>query len=305
MKHETFGVTAKLVDRISVQCRVGECAVWDDRQNVIYWTDINSRRLHCHNPQTGASRVLDLPEMLGSFGLLESGGGLVAALESGFAILDTQTGALEWLDRSLAGSATVHLNDGRVDRAGRFWAGGMHASQAHQLEGEGCRLYCLSGRGEVRPFLGGIRVSNGLCWSPDGSRMYFADSPTRMIQAFDVDPDSAAPMNGRPFAMTAPGCYPDGATVDAAGRVWCALWGGGAVACYDDSGQPVAQIALPVSQITSVAFAGERLSTLYVTTAREGLFAETLRAEPGAGDVFVFETDVAGLAECRFRWPPG
>lgn len=305
MRHETFGVTARLLGRIEVKCRVGECALWDDRQGVVYWTDINSRRLHSHSPETGVSRVLDLPEMLGSFGLLENGRGLVAALESGFAILDAETGILEWLDRGLAGNAAVHLNDGRVDRSGRFWAGGMHASVAHRLEGEDCRLYCLNDRGEVRSHLGGIRVSNGLCWSPDGSRMYFADSPTRVIQAFDVDPGSGAPTNGRPFAMTPPGSYPDGATVDAAGRLWCALWGGGAVVCYDDSGQPVAQIALPVSQVTSVAFGGERLSTMYVTTAREGLFAETLRAEPAAGDVFVFETDVIGLAECRFHGTAG
>lgn len=279
---------------------LGECILWDEAVGTVLWTDMPGRRLYTHDPETGSTVHLEFGEDLCSFGFIEGSDDLVCAFQSGIAIVDRVSGDRKWLYR-LPDADVLRLNDGRVDRQGRFWVGSMVANEGNRLtNGISGELYCLSANGEVRSHLRGIRVSNSLCWSPGGEVLYFGDSPLREIYAFDFDAHSGTLSNRRVFARTPGGTVPDGSTVDAEGYVWNAEWGKGRVVRYAPDGTVDTTVRLPVSHITCVAFGGPDLADLYVTTARYGLSDEALLEEPQAGDVFVFSTSVRGLPEARF-----
>ncbi len=286
---------AHLVQIIPVGNRLGEGVSWDPLQARLWWTDIQGRQLYRYEPHADALTRFALPERLGSFGFVAHSERLIAAFESGFALYEPQSQALEWIARPSHAASNVRFNDGRIDRQGRFWAGSM-------TEGEGppCgRLYCLSGR-EACVHVSDIAICNSLCFSPDGAHLYFADTPHRAIFRFDLDRDSGALSNRRLFARTPDGAYPDGATVDAEGHVWIAHWSGGRVVRYAPDGSESGRIDLPVTQPTCVAFGGRELDLLFVTSAREGLSAAELREQPHAGDVFAYRVNVKGLPDRRF-----
>jgi L-arabinonolactonase len=290
--------SADLVDIISVGNTLGEGVLWDPVDQRVWWTDIHERRLLRYDPLQRAFETFDLPERLGSFGFVAGSGEIVAAFESGFAIYHPESKRLAWLSRPEHGAKNLRFNDGRVDRQGRFWSGSM-------VEGKGeptGKLYCLSGAtAEVR--LTGIAISNSICFSPDGRYLYFADTPQRAILRFDIDPNTGSIGNRTIFARTPPGAFPDGSNVDAQGYVWNAHWGAGRVVRYALDGSIDLEIKVPATQPTCIAFGGENLDMLYVTSAREGLSLDALAAQPNAGDVFVYKLNVKGLADSRFVDP--
>jgi sugar lactone lactonase YvrE len=287
---------ATLVDTVKVGNTLGEGVLWDNIGQKVWWTDIQARLLYRYHPRSRGLERFELPERLGSFGFIEGSDAIIAAFESGFARFHPESGALDWISRPAHAATNVRFNDGRVDRQGRFWAGSM-------LEGRGMpsgKLYCLDA-GQPSEHLHSIHISNSVCFSPDGRHLYFADTPKRTIVRFDVDPASASLSNRQPFVTTPEGAYPDGSNVDAAGHVWNAQWGAARVMRYAPDGSVSGSVELPVSQPTCIAFGGEALKHLFVTTARQDLGAEALKGQPQAGDLFVFETDVQGCIEPRYR----
>ena len=288
-------IRVDLVDILAVGNTLGEGVCWDPLHQRVWWTDIQERHLYCYAPRGGALSGFELPERLGSFAFVEGSERLIAAFESGFALYDPHSSAIEWIARPSHGAANVRFNDGRIDRQGRFWAGSM-------TEGPGApmgKLYCLCGR-EARVHLTDIAICNSLSFSPDGAHLYFADTPHRTILRFDLDPGSGTLSNRCVFARTPEGAYPDGATVDAEGYLWSAEWAAGRVVRYAPDGSLSAQVELPVSQPTCVAFGGRELDLLFVTSARDGLTAAELREQPHAGDVFVYRVNARGLPDRRF-----
>jgi L-arabinonolactonase len=288
--------TATLVDIVPVGNTLGEGVLWDDRTARVLWTDIQERRLFRYEPKKGRLEQFDLPERLGSFGLVDHGDRLIAAFESGFAFFQPETQALEWIERPPHAAANMRFNDGRVDRDGRFWAGSMVEGQG---EPQG-KLYSLS-RGRSQIHLSGIAISNSLCSSPDGRHLYFADTPRRTIWRFDIDAHTGALANRQVFAETARGAFPDGANVDASGFLWNAHWGAGRIVRYSSDGAEQSALDLPVSQPTCLAFGGEELDHLFVTTARQDLKAEELARQPHAGDLFIYRVAARGVPESRYR----
>jgi L-arabinonolactonase len=285
-----------LLTTIPVANTLGEGVLWDEMKECLWWTDIPERRLYHYDPSQGIYEWHSLPERLCSFGFVADSDLLICAFESGFAYYHPPSGNIEWLERPLHAVSGVRFNDGRVDRHGRFWAGSMVEGN-HTPAG---KLYCLDGRvSEVH--LSGLTISNSVCFSPDGHYMYFADSPHRTIIRFETDRMTGALSNRTLFAVTPPGAFPDGSTIDREGYLWNAQWGGGCIVRYAPSGAVSFRIDLPVTQPTCVAFGGTGLDLLFVTTAREGLTGPALMAQPTAGDVFVFQTDVAGIFETRYR----
>jgi sugar lactone lactonase YvrE len=168
-----------------------------------------------------------------------------------------------------------------------------------QRTADGC-LYALDGSGELHCRARGIRISNGLSTSPDGTQLYFADSPTRTIYVYDLIEPEGRLGPRRVFATTPDGASPDGATVDADGCLWSAHWGAGCVVRYTPEGRIDRTIAVPTRQPSCVCFGGPGLDTLCVTSARESLDAATLQAEPHAGSVFMYRIGVQGLPEPEF-----
>ena len=277
---------------------LGECILWDEAKQELLWTDLTESRLYLHDLSTGATRHVQFDDYLCSFGLVKGEDSLICAFRTGIAIVDRSTWSPRWIHH-LESHSGVRLNDGRVDRQGRFWVGSLIDGPTDP-EGVSGELFSVNAKGRVRSHLDGILISNSLCWSPDGTTMYFTDTPTREILAFEFDTETGSLGTRSVFARTAEGAFPDGSTVDADGFLWNAEWGSGKVVRYAPDGRIDHTIDLPISQATCVAFGGEDLSDLYVSTAKIGLTEEALKAEPRAGHVFVFETSVRGLREVRF-----
>lgn len=287
----------ELVGTIPSACTLGEGPVWDARIGALWFTDIQAAELLRFDWQSRELCRFAMPERLGSLGLTGNPGQLICALASGFARVEPETGRCDWIVRTEPDYRGIRMNDGRIDRAGRFWAGSMVEDKALAAGAAGS-LYRLDRGAGTAParLLGGIAISNSICFSPDGTRLYFTDTPTQEIAAFDLDPATGTIANRRSFARLASPAFPDGSDVDAEGRVWNAEWGSGAVTAYRPDGTVAARIDLPVSQATCVAFGGPRLDHLFVTTAREGLSGAALAQQPQAGDVFIYRTGVRGLA---------
>ena len=161
-------------------------------------------------------------------------------------------------------------------------------------------LYSLQAGGNITKHLTGLHISNALCWSPDSRKLYHADSPAFSINVYDFDAAGGALSNRQVFAQLEQGIEPDGACVDAQGYVWNAQWGGSRVVRYHPDGSTDFILPMPVLQPTCVAFGGENLNLLAVTSARVGLSDEALQQQPQAGNLFIFQTDVTGLEETRF-----
>lgn len=213
------------------------------------------------------------------------GGGAVIGVARGFALEDpdgTVTALPElWSD------AGVRMNEGGCDPDGRFYCGSMAYDQAAGA----ASLYRLSPDGSVDVVLEHVTVSNGLEWSPDGSRAYYNDTATGAISVFDYDPEAGL-SNRRTFAELPDGGRPDGLTVDADGGVWTAVANGGAVCRYSAGGVLEERLSVPARKVTACAFGGERLDELFITTSQEDI---DTRQDPLAGSLFRAEAGVTGL----------
>ncbi|MBO0805674.1 MAG: SMP-30/gluconolactonase/LRE family protein [Nocardiopsaceae bacterium] len=185
----------------------------------------------------------------------------------------------------------VRFNDGAVDPAGRVWIGSMHTGETEPL-GE---LYRLDGS-VLTPVVRKVTISNGLGWNPEGSLMYYVDSPSRKIDVFDYDPATGEVSGRRLFAdLRYADGTPDGLTVDADGCVWVAMWGGAALRRFTPAAKPDVMLPVPVARPTSCAFGGPDLSELYVTTASIGLSEEARAAQPLAGRLLRLRPGPVGL----------
>lgn len=290
-----------LLASVNVQNTLGEGVIWHPQQGTLWWLDIQQAKLQRYCLTQQRLDTWALPERAGSFALLENDPRLLIAFASGFALYDLATSQLTWLDRPEKAVAGNRFNDGRVDRQGRFWAGTMVEKPTEK--GSLASLYRLNHDGHSVAVISGLQISNGLCWSPDGAVMYHADSPRREIYAYDFDESSGGLQHRRLFATMPEGYFPDGATVDNRGYLFSAQWGGSCIACYSPNGERVGELPVPVEQPSCVAFAGENLDLLVVTTAREGLSAAELEQQPLAGNLLIYQTPFQGLPESLCQRP--
>lgn len=275
---------------------LGEGPLWDVQEQAFYWVDIRSCLVRRRDWRTGTVQAWTLPEMVGSLAVRERGG-LLLALKSSISLYDPGSSRLDTIAAPEAERADMRFNDGKCDRQGRFWAGTMD-DQSRTPSGT---LYRIDAqRGCVAQF-NGIRTPNSLCWSPDGTTMYFADSRTHVINAYPYDVATGEIGAAREFHRVEPPAIPDGATVDAEGYLWCAYYGGGRVVRIAPDGRIVRIIELPVTQPTSCQFVGPDLDLLYITTAKQRLSAEQLAQQPLAGALLAVDPGVRGLPEARYR----
>lgn len=273
---------------------LGEGPVWSAEENALYWIDVRGRKLMRRTEGDGLVRHWGLPELVGCFALTTQGRVLVG-LETSLSLLELETGGLEPVAIPHRSGDGMRFNDGHCDRQGRFWVGSMNDTTRAPVGW----LYRLDANG-LTNVLGQIAVPNSLCWSPDGTTMYFADGIEPVIYAWDFHTRTGEIANRRVFARIEKG-IPDGAAIDAHGCLWSAIYGGNCVMRFAPDGSVDRRIAMPVTQPTCVAFGGKTLQTLFITTARQRLSEEALANEPLAGSVLALETDVQGLAETRFR----
>ena len=293
----------ELIACIPVKNHLGEGVLWDDTTQQLLWTDIEQCTLYRMEFPSRQVITLRTPERLCSFGLTSTAHILVAAFASGFARYGYESGRLDWIERppELAAGLGLRLNDGRVDRQGRFWCGAM-VEDSQQAGTHKASLYCLDARGEVSIHASNISISNSLCWSPSGERMYFADSPRQTIYSYDFDPDTGTISGRKVFARTASGAFPDGAITDTDGFLWSAQWGAGQVVRYTPQGAVDQVIVLASRQPSCIALGGPQRNILFITTARQGLSHAVLAREPQAGNLFIYQLSHCGLSEPRYQW---
>ncbi|MFE4330731.1 SMP-30/gluconolactonase/LRE family protein [Streptomyces sp. NPDC056831] len=274
------------------RARVGEGPVWDAGLRRLHWVDIPAGHIHTSDPATGRTTSLRLPTQVGA-AVPRRGGGFVAATAEGFASVDAD-GSMT-TRRALLPDGE-RMNDAKCDRHGRFWAG----STAMDFRPGSGALHLLLPDWTSRVVLEGLALPNGLGWSPDGRIFYLADSIAGEIHAFDtVDEDPWLSRRRTLFRLPVHTGMPDGLTVDAAGCLWVAVWGGARLARISPDGDLLGEIPMPVRQPSSCTFGGPRLDALYVTSARDGL---ELSGDDPAGSVFVVdEVDGAvGLPSATF-----
>ena len=284
------------------QTLLGEGARWDARRGELLRVDILAGRVY--RDRIGGDGVLvpvrayRVPGTVGAIAPVEGDEGWLLAAGRGFVRL-----GLDGSLRTLAevAPAGTRMNDGACDAQGRFWAGTL----ADDHHAGGGALHRFDGDGFAELMLDGLTIPNGLGWSPDGRTMYLVDSGPRLVQAFTFDPGAGTISEGRVLVKVADELgAPDGMTVDVAGDLWVAIYGGGQVHRYSPDGVLRAVVSVPTEQSTSCAFAGPGLSRLYVTTGTEGWSDEHRRANPAAGLVYQFDTDATGLPAAPFRPNP-
>jgi len=284
---------------LETQAQLGEGAYWDDEARCLYWIDIRGKTVNWYDPVTKVNRTLELDQQVGTV-VPARRGGLIVGLERGIARLDPETGKLTMLADPEAELRTNRFNDGKCDPRGRFWAGTLSMVRTPRA----AALYCLDLDGRLTRKLDGVGISNGICWSADAKTMYYIDTPTQEVAAFDFDVETAAISNRRVIARIpeAEG-HPDGMTIDADGCLWIAHFAGWRVSRWDPvSGERLAEIRLQTANATSCAFGGEGLKTLYITTARVTLKPEDLALQPGAGSVWAVTIEgVGGVRSSRFE----
>ncbi|MFJ8660458.1 SMP-30/gluconolactonase/LRE family protein [Streptomyces sp. NPDC093795] len=279
--------------------RLTEGPVWDDRRQELLWVDIPEGLVHRAaltdeqgRPDLGSVATLRFDRPVGA-ALPCASGALLAAAGTSFLHLEQDrpvTEAVELAAPALPEDGLPRrMNDAAVDPAGRLLAGTMAYDES---PGAGA-LYRLDGEGLVT-LVDSVTISNGLGWSPDGTLLYYADSPTGRVDVFAYDTVTGTLSDRRPFAVLDRG-VPDGLTVDSEGRVWVAVWGGGEVLAFTPEGDLHARVDVPASHVTSCAFAGPDLDVLVITTATEGLDEDRRRAEPEAGRLFACRPGARGL----------
>lgn len=279
---------------------VGEGPLWDWRENALWWVDIPSGEIFRHDPATGQNRIFQFGEPVGCLAL-RAGGGLVLAAKSGFHLFDPWSGAREAIYDPEIDRPGNRFNDGATDRQGRFWAGTMKDDGGPPAP-DGA-FYRLDSNRYCQTAFTGFYTTNGLAFSPDGRRMYFADTnrDVQTIWVCDYDPDEGVARNQRVFfdARQVAG-RPDGGTVDADGFYWMAGVSGWQVLRIAPDGRIDRIVEMPVERPSKPMWGGPRLETLYVTSIGSGLTPGS--DQPQAGGLFAIE----GLGTCGLMeasWP--
>jgi sugar lactone lactonase YvrE len=284
----------------SEQTLLGEGVRWDARRDELLRVDILAGRVFRDRVADDGAllpvRTYEVPGTVGAVAPVEGDEGWLLAANRGFAHLSPD-GSLRPLAE--VAPAGTRMNDAACDPQGRFWAG------TKADEAGGGALYRLDRSGGAESVLDELTISNGLGWSPDGGTMYLADSGPGVVYVFAFDGEHGT-ISARSVLIDVPedDGVPDGLTVDAAGDLWIAIWGGGRVRRYSPEGVLRDELHVPAEQTTCCAFGGSGLNRLYVTTATEDWSEEKRLADPGAGLVYRFDTDATGRPASPFRPDP-
>jgi sugar lactone lactonase YvrE len=284
----------KIEPELIVQKRalVGEGALWDAEERVLYWVDILRHEVYIYDPATGKNRTLQTCQAVGTV-VPRKSGGLMVALHNGFAHIDLETEKMTPVgtdpERHLPAN---RFNDGKCDPAGRFWAGTMEFRGAKD---QGA-LYCLDVDHSVTRKVAPVSISNGIVWSADQKTMYYIDSPLNTVRAYDYQVDTGQIASERVVvANEGPGIF-DGMAIDEEGTLWIAVYGGWAVKSYDPrTGKLLRELRLPFANVTSCAFGGQNLDELYITSACQRLDEKTLAEQPLAGSLVKIDPEARGV----------
>lgn len=265
-------------------CLLGEGPVWDATQKVICWIDILNGKIHEYSPEKKTHKIIPVHQMIGTIAVCNDGN-FVAALQNGFAFVNRQSGEIKMINDPENHLPNNRFNDGKCDPAGRFWAGTMSLTD----EPDKGNLYSLEKDFTIKQQIQNVSISNGLAWSIDETILYYIDTPTFEIVAYNYEKSTGLISNKKVIIkIDKEEGAPDGMTIDTEGMLWIAHWDGWQVTRWNPAtGQKLLAIKLPVARVTSCTFGGDNLEDLYITSAKVGLSEAVLKNQPLAGSLFI------------------
>jgi sugar lactone lactonase YvrE len=270
---------------------------WDARTGRLLWVDQYDGLVHAgryDGERLHVEATHNVGSAIGAVVPRAADDGWMVACAQGFARLDAD-GTLTLLHQPEADVAVeTRMNDGKCDAAGRFWAGSMAWDKR---EGAGS-LYRLDPDLSLEVVLRDVTISNGLAWTDDGATMYYIDTPTQRVDAFQVS-ERGELTDRRPVATVIEG-FPDGMCIDAEGHLWVAVWGASAVRRYAPDGRLVDVAEVDAPQVSSCCLGGDDGRTLFITTSQEGMDGAARAAHPGSGHLFATRVDVPGAPAAQF-----
>lgn len=274
-------------------CQLGEGPLWHPERRQLFWFDIAGKRLMTR--ENDVQRDWSFDEYVSVSGWVDRDTLLIAS-ETGLWRFSLTSGEKVLVVPLEADNPTTRSNDGRADPWGGFWIGTM-GKNAETGAGSIYRFW----KGELRRLVSGVTISNAMCFAPDRGCAYFTDTKTRQVMRWGLDPETGWPAGEAVVFLdfNRDGLNPDGAVVDTEGNIWIAQWGASRVAAYDPSGQFLRAVAIDALHTSCPAFGGDDLSTLFCTTAQEGLSAGSLNTQPTNGMTFAAAHAGQGQAEHR------
>ncbi len=278
--------------------KLGEGAFWNHRTRELYWVDIEGKQLNIYNPETKESKSFSTPSRIGTVVPCKNNEEAIIALEDGMYLINTLTGDLKLYASVEADISGNRFNDGKCDPAGRLWVGSMDLKTAEPT----ANLWRIDSNAKSTKMLDSITISNGIVWSADHKTMYYIDTPTNKIRAFDFNNMAGKITNERVVVEVDPknGSL-DGMAIDEEGMLWVGLWNGNGVARFNPTtGKRIAKIEVPAHNVTACAFGGPDLDKLYITTASIDMTDAEKEQFPDAGSVFVADPGVKGVKSSFF-----
>jgi sugar lactone lactonase YvrE len=284
---------------LDIKAKLGEGAIWSPLNNKLYWVDIEGMCFNIFDPLTLENQAYPTKKRIGTVVPIDAGNVLVA-LEDGIATINLTDGEVKYrLNTDIHHQHHKRFNDGKCDPNGRFWVGTHSMSRVPEVSS----LYCIGEGFSFEEKITGVSISNGIAWSLDGRLMYYIDTPTGKVVQYDFNGKRGAISNKKTI-ITIPEeeGYPDGMTIDSDGMLWIALWDGFAVAQYNPhTGEVLQKIDVPVPKVTSCAFGGENLDTLFITTASVEMTDEELAQYPLSGSIFTAKVNAKGAEAFHFK----
>lgn len=273
--------------------KLGEGSFWDHHQQRLYWVDIEDKKVYIYDPETKINISFDTPSRVGTV-VPKNNEEVIIALEDGIYTLNINSGNIVLLSDIESDMVFNRFNDGKCDPNGNLWIGSTHLEQTAPK----ANLYKINSKGQAMKMLDGITISNGIVWTADKKTMYYIDTPTGHIRAYDFDLSNSTISNER-IAVIIPESlgFGDGMTIDEEDKLWVCLWNGNAVVRFDPlTGKLLEKIEVPAHNVTSCSFGGENFDTLYITTSSLDMNEEEIKKYPMAGSLFEVKPGVKGVA---------
>jgi sugar lactone lactonase YvrE len=288
----------EVIAAYKTDAKLGEGAIWNHKTNELYWIDIEGKLLHIFNPKTNKNRSFSTASHIGTV-VPKNNEEVLIALVDGIHTMNVNTGETNLFADMKDALTNSRLNDGKCDPSGRLWVGSMNWQQ----EKGKAKLFCIQNDGSVVAKIDSVTISNGIVWTKDNKTMYYVDTPTSQIKAYDFDNKTGNISNERVVVEvdTELG-FPDGMTIDEDDKLWVGMWNGNAVIRFNpETGKVIQKIEVPAHNVTSCAFGGENLETLYITTASIDMTPEEINQYPLAGSVFKIVPGVKGVKSNFFN----
>ena len=281
----------------TIQTEHGEGIIWEEKEQRLYWVDIHQGKYYKANTESLAVESFQIDQPLGVLAVREKGG-TVMAVRDGFAFFDEENSKFQLIEPSPEqDNEKVRFNDGAVSPDGRFFAGTMEWNGKEQI----AKLFRLDPDLTWKEVEKDIWISNGIGWNMAGNTMFYIDTLQQAVFAYDYDQATGDISNKRTHIKLEDYEFPDGMCLDSDDGFWIAFWGIGKIIHFDKDGHRIEEVVVPVIHPTSCCFGGPNLTTLYISTSQVALSEEEKKLHPLAGQIFVFETNVKGKIEPKFR----